>query len=108
MSRRYDIGSNHWVRLATGHGEPDNRVVSLIIDHLSPSGQPCTGSLTLRQSDPRYHVSGGKPIALWNVLQPAGRPWMADEGIEGVTLDPSVLCHCGDHGWIRNGRWESA
>lgn len=22
-----------------------------------------------------------------------------------LTLDPSILCHCGDHGHIRQGRW---
>jgi hypothetical protein len=26
---------------------------------------------------------------------------------EPLTISPSLLCHCGDHGFIRNGRWEA-
>ena len=24
---------------------------------------------------------------------------------EPLTISPSVLCQCGDHGFIRNGKW---
>jgi hypothetical protein len=27
------------------------------------------------------------------------------ESLEPLTLSPSVLCHCGDHGFIQGGRW---
>ena len=31
------------------------------------------------------------------------------ESLEPLTISPSVLCRrCGDHGFIRNGRWEVA
>jgi hypothetical protein len=26
--------------------------------------------------------------------------------MEPLTLSPSLLCHCGDHGYIQGGRWE--
>lgn len=29
-------------------------------------------------------------------------------GPEFVTLEPSVLCSCGDHGFVRGGRWVPA
>lgn len=104
--KRYDIGDNHWVGIATGHEAPDDRVVALIIDHLTPEGKPHTGSLTLRQSDSRYHTSGGKEIHLWNVLNPEPpRIWFEYQGIEHVTLHPSIQCPCGDHGFIYDGRW---
>lgn len=38
-----------------------------------------------------------KPDALWQV-----------ESWEPLTLSPSLLCHCSDHGFIRDGRWVSA
>lgn len=28
------------------------------------------------------------------------------ENLEPLTLSPSLLCQCGVHGFIRNGRWE--
>lgn len=37
------------------------------------------------------------PKALWQVGS-----W------DPLTLSPSVLCHCGDHGWIRDGKWVKA
>lgn len=24
---------------------------------------------------------------------------------EPLTIMPSLLCHCGEHGWIRDGKW---
>lgn len=35
------------------------------------------------------------PYAKWDV-----------ESWEPLTISPSVLCSCGDHGFVRNGRWE--
>lgn len=37
------------------------------------------------------------PYAKWDVLS-----W------EPLTLSPSILCECGDHGFIREGRWVPA
>jgi hypothetical protein len=37
------------------------------------------------------------PRVTWQVLS-----W------EPLTLDPSIRCHCGDHGWVREGRWVQA
>lgn len=39
-------------------------------------------------------------------LTPQGDKWTV-ESYEPLTLSPSLLCNCGHHGFIRNGRWES-
>lgn len=33
------------------------------------------------------------------------RPYWTVESLDPLTISPSVLCDCGDHGFIRNGRW---
>lgn len=37
-----------------------------------------------------------------------GAPMWTVESWEPLTLSPSLLCHCGDHGFIREGRWVPA
>lgn len=34
--------------------------------------------------------------------------WQFDGDFEKPTLSPSILCGCGFHGWVRNGKWEDA
>lgn len=36
---------------------------------------------------------------------PPGRPQWEVVTLDPLTLTPSVLAHCGDHGWITDGRW---
>lgn len=36
------------------------------------------------------------------------RPLWQVESWDPLTLSPSILCDCGNHGFIRNGRWEVA
>ncbi|MGE5827236.1 MAG: DUF6527 family protein [Micromonosporaceae bacterium] len=38
----------------------------------------------------------------------ADRPRWTVESWEPLTLSPSVLCACGDHGFVRDGRWVRA
>jgi hypothetical protein len=42
-----------------------------------------------------------------NAHVPADGKWQV-ESLDPVTLSPSLLCPCGHHGFIRNGRWEPA
>ena len=51
----------------------------------------CEGAATLDSEVTRRLFDGS---ALWQVLS-----W------EPLTLQPSLLCHCGDHGLIQDGRW---
>jgi len=67
-----------------------------IIDHTAPDGSQCQSAATL---DSEVAHAAGKPDrALWQV-----------ESIDPLTLSPSLLCgQCGDHGFIRGGRWVRA
>jgi uncharacterized protein DUF6527 len=46
--------------------------------------------------------------AIWFTGQGHGKPEWAIESEEPLTLTPSLLCHCGYHGFIRDGRWMPA
>ena len=54
----------------------------------------CEGSL-LFDSEQARHLFPGSPA--WHVIRE-----------DPLTLTPSVLCHCGDHGFIRDGAWVPA
>lgn len=77
-------------------GIPDVERFGLIIIHPSksnPAGPPCVGGITFDGEVQRRLNMPDR--ALWQV-----------ESWEPLTISPSLLCFCGDHGWIRNGRWE--
>jgi hypothetical protein len=68
------------------------------IDHPRPDGTgPCLGSIHFDIPEFRqFFPDPGR--ALWQV-----------ESWDPLTLSPSVLCRgCGDHGFIRGGRWVPA
>ena len=84
------LGDGHWLILNAGYGKPADEAVAGLIVH-EKAGMPhgyCGGSITF---DEGY----GPPV--WTV-----------ESWSPMTLRPSLLCHCGDHGWIRNGLWVRA
>lgn len=51
----------------------------------------CLGAIAF---DGQYPADGH---AVWQV-----------QSLEPLTVSPSLLCHCGDHGFIQNGRWVRA
>lgn len=65
------------------------------LEHSSPDGKPCDGSIVFNTELFRYLVAkfNHRDVA-WNVLS-----W------KPLTIAPSVLCKCGDHGFIVDGRW---
>jgi hypothetical protein len=69
---------------------PDNDRIGGIIRHGDPL-EPCEGSIWFDCPQVR-EVFPGHPM--WTV-----------ECWEPLTCSPSFLCHCGDHGFIRNGKW---
>lgn len=55
-------------------------------------------------------VLGDNPSAIAldvpeNAWIPAEAKWQV-ESLEPLTISPSLLCPCGHHGFISNGRWE--
>lgn len=65
-----------------------------IVSHTKPDGSYCEGAVTL--DSPRSRRITG-PHAFWTV-----------QSRDPLTLSPSLLCDCGDHGFIRDGRWVRA
>jgi uncharacterized protein DUF6527 len=65
-----------------------------IIAHTLSNGSMCEGAITFdtpaaREAFPQSHF--------WQVVT-----W------EPLTLTPSIRCHCGDHGFIQQGKWVPA
>lgn len=92
-----DLGMGHIATEVVSDFPDGKRLAGFIIDHLSamnPATQ-CTGYVAVRatEDDVRY----GR--AVWTMESPA-------EGEAGpLTLSPSILCACGDHGFIRESVW---
>jgi hypothetical protein len=73
-------------------GIPPEPRAGAIIDHKTPSGRPCSGAI---------HFD--TPVV--RRVFPDRTVWCV-ESWDPLTVSPSILCSCGDHGFIRNGRWE--
>jgi len=71
---------------------PDIERVGLILEHKAPDGTPHEGSITFDSQVAREVFN---PKALWQV-----QSW------EPLTITPSVLCSCGWHGFIIDGKWK--
>jgi hypothetical protein len=66
------------------------------------TGERCVGGITFDTPEVQRVLTisrsyGGVNGAVWQV-----QSW------DPLTISPSILCSCGDHGFIRNGRWEPA
>lgn len=60
----------------------------------------CEGGITFDTPSARaFHerYDGGRPFVAWQV-----QSW------DPLTISPSIKCDCGDHGYIREGRWVRA
>ena len=93
-----DLGDGHWLDWV-GPGDGTTRI-GAIVYHRLPPGAPdhlgngmCAGSI-------RWVPDPDRPSRVTWDLQGA-----ADEHL---TVSPSLLCSCGDHGFIRQGRWVRA
>jgi len=99
-----DLGSGHWLSFTSWAPDrfcnpqyahlPDDDRIGGIITHELPGGKMCQGSIWFDKPVVR-EVFPGRPV--WTV-----HSW------EPLTLSPSFLCHCGDHGFIREGKWVNA
>jgi hypothetical protein len=70
---------------------PDVEKWGLLIFHTNPQGHPCAGFVTFA-GEVQREIS--PTVTTWDVIS-----W------EPLTITPSVLCSCGDHGFITGGRW---
>jgi hypothetical protein len=97
-----DLGQDHAIEIAVWDPDLDLNPeywgiadqlpakTSAIVSHKLPGGESCEGAITFDVPLARAHFSG---------------PFWTVESWEPLTLSPSLLCHFGDHGFIRDGRW---
>ena len=76
-------------------GLPDVPRIGATVCHLKPDGSPCASGIHF-DSEVARRVFPGQTG--WTV-----------ESWEPLTVSPSLLClRCGDHGFIREGKWVPA
>jgi hypothetical protein len=97
-SNPIDLGDNHTITLRRWPGEPVDDASpwhAAAYTHLTPAGQPCSGYITL-------------DVPAMAELWPTVERWTV-ESWEPLTLSPSLECRvCGDHGFVKAGRWVRA
>lgn len=93
-----DLGQGHLLSWIVA-GEGDGTRIGAIIDHKTPAGADCAGSVQWADSVwQRQHPESTVNRARWQL-----------ERLEPLTISPSVHClACGDHGFIRDGKWVPA
>ena len=92
MSDYRDIGDGHEISFVSYRGDAK---AGANIRHRTPDGsRECEGYITFEGG---AWANEFQDIPKWKV-----------ESWEPLTLSPSLLCRCGDHGWIREGRWVRA
>lgn len=107
-----DLGSNHYLTYFSWEpdrdlnpqydGIGDEPKAGATIYHKKPDGSDCAGAVNFdtpnMQKLSAVGVAAGHPArVMWKVLS-----W------DPLTLDPSIACSCGDHGYIREGKWVPA
>ena len=92
MSNVIDVGHGHTLtRLA----DADGSLYGFVDEHTSlKTGEPCSGSVCVNPGpdDVKYNRD------VWTM-----------ESEEPLSLTPSLLCTtCGEHGFVRDGKWVPA
>ena len=86
-----DIGFDHSIKFTS---YKDDIHAGLNVKHKRPDGADCSGFITFEGS--AWAKEFENPV-VWQV-----QSW------EPLTISPSLLCGCGDHGFIREGKWVPA
>lgn len=93
MTFDLDLGDGHTLAFVQYKDE----LSGCNVFHSKPDGTSCSGWIAFAGMAWDREFASGK-IATWTV-----------ESMEPLTLAPSILCRaCGDHGFIRGGKWERA
>lgn len=95
MSEELDLGDGHKIVFADFNGQAR---VGGNVKHPPVEGK-CSGDGWISFEGRAWALSfSGGVIPTWKI-----------ESEDPLTLSPSILCRaCGDHGHIRNGKWERA
>lgn len=98
--KQHDLGDDHWYAFVScGDGCPGEGHHGIIQPHLHPNGNWCGGAITfVGHNAPKR--ADGSPGHVWTLVS-----------VDPLEMEPSLLCTmpgCGDHGFIRGGRWVRA
>lgn len=104
MNNWIDIGCNHYIKYVGWYPDrelnpqyahlPDIDIVGVSVKHLNKDGKECMGFIQFDLPQIRE-------------VFPKGPKWIV-ENWEPLTCSPSLLCYCGDHGFIKEGKWVTA
>jgi len=95
-----DIGLDHFIRKYTNGISRKGTEIGLNIFHKAPHTDLWHAGSVLYDVEAaqkhRHTKADGSLTAVWQLLSR-----------DPLTLQPSILCDCGDHGFITHGRWIS-
>jgi hypothetical protein len=108
-----DLGHEHTLRFTRWAPDPQRNP-----QHAGLAAVERVGAIVAHASDHECSASGLSPAGwcegsilfdsqVTRRLFPHRSRWTV-ESWEPLTLSPSLLCHCGDHGHIIDGRWRPA
>ena len=90
-----DIGGGHTIKFVS---YKDDERAAIQDHHLTKDGKPCRGFVSFLDGAWANEFRNVDGFQAWKV-----------ESWEPLTLSPSLLCKtCGDHGFIRGGKWVMA
>lgn len=84
----HPLGHDHYYQLVIS--PISGSYVGAVVSHKLADGSTCEGAIW------------------WDEYQsPRGEMWTL-HSLDPLDVSPSLLCHCGDHGFIQQGRWVPA
>lgn len=89
-------------------GVPDVPRYSAVVEHRKPDGTLCMGCIHFDTPEVRAVDEASRRHCEKLGIPYHDYPRWQVPSWEPLTVSPSLLCSCGDHGFIRNGRWERA
>lgn len=100
--KRINIGNDHYIAYYTYAGSKENETSSIgfTIVHKKPNGKWCVGSVMFDLPEAqrfRTMMPNGQLSAVWDLISR-----------EPLHVEPSIACSCGDHGYVRDGKWQPA
>lgn len=100
-----EIQNKTWEDMAAEPGSIDLGNGSFFVKSLDRAGQWI--AITEWHKNPEGRLCGGwVPFNVVSEYILPGTPKWEVKSLDPLHLEPSLLCGCGNHGWIRNGRWE--
>ena len=100
-----DLGDGHWLEWMAF--APDRSIAKNADTYKDVPDDPRVGAMVTHATDKTETGLCAGYIGINPALNTAHATWRV-ESWEPLTLSPSLLCSCGDHGFIRNGKWVRA